>query len=310
MAKELKFLYESSVDKSVESKETEQRQEGGQTIEVTKTVKKVAPIKIAILKPQRRIYEEAEIYYAKQIAIFIKGGLLPYSLVAKRYANDGGALSEPEKLRLALLETEVQTLEGEFFALIGDKEDQSKARNELLVKINNKNSEINNIKNAYSDIFENTAEMKAKNKTMEWWTLHLSYIDEDGKGYVPIFGEGELDSKLNKYDEIDESENPFLNEAIRKLSYLISFWLAARATSTKIDFKSMDNLYTDTLTEYKVVEDKDPSLKVEDKTPEKDKVANSEPETPILTPAQIAAVTSTPPEKLITDLGPAIEAGT
>lgn len=267
MTKTPNFIYESTVKKQVESKETEKREEGGQTIEVTKTVKKVTPIKIAIAKPTRRIYEEAEIFYAKQIAIFIKEGLLPYSLVAKRYANDGGALSDPEKERLAKLKKDASELELTFFNFIADTNEAGiKTKNELLIKINNINSEISNIQNAYADIFENTAEMKARNKTLEWWTLILSYWDLDNAGYKPIFSDGNYEARLTAYDTIDEQNDPFVNECIRKLSYLTAFWSAARASTTAIDFASMDNLYTETLSEYKVEEEKLPEIKVEDKT--------------------------------------------
>jgi hypothetical protein len=263
--KDLKFLYETTVKKQVEEKVTETKEEGGQKIEISKTVKKAKPIKLAILKPQRKLYEGAEIFYAKQIADYIKAGLLPYSLVAKRYANDGGPLSEPEKERLEKLKKEAEELELQFFQLIGDGEKESKTRNELLIKINKINSEVGGIQNAYADIFENTAEMKSRNKTIEWWVLHLAYIDEDDKGFKPLFGEGDLTAKLSVYDDFSDNENDFYNEAIKKLSYLISFWFAARAGLTKIDFESMDTLYDESISSYSVEEDKPAEIKVEEK---------------------------------------------
>lgn len=259
MAKELRFLYETTVKKQVEEKVTETKEENGQKIEVTRTVKKTKPIKLAIAKPGRKLYEGADIFYAKQIADFIKAGLLPYSLVAKRYANDGGALSEPEKDKLKKLKDEVVELETSFFQLL-DKEEKTDDRNKLLTKINHINGEITNIQNAYSDIFDNTAEIKARNKSIEWWALYLSYIDEDGTGYKPVFGDGDYESRLDKYDDISDEENPFLEECIRKLSYLISFWFAARSALSKIDFESMDRLYNDTVTDYKTVEEETPRV--------------------------------------------------
>jgi hypothetical protein len=265
--KDLKFLYETTVKKQVEEKVTETKEEDGQKIEISKTVKKVKPTKLAVLKPQRKLYEGAEIFYAKQIADYIKAGLLPYSLVAKRYANDGGALSEPEKEKLEKLKKESEELELKFFELVGEGEKESKARNELLLRINKINTEVGGIQNAYADIYENTAEMKARNKTIEWWVLHLAYIDEDDKGYKPLFGDGDLNAKLVIYDDFSDNESEFYNECIKKLSYLISFWFAARAGLTKIDFESMDDLYNESITTYSVEEEKTPEIKIEDKTP-------------------------------------------
>jgi hypothetical protein len=263
--KDIKFLYESTVKKQVEEKVTETREENGEKIEVSRIVKKAKPIKIAIQKPNRKLYENAERFYAVQIADFIKAGLLPYSLVQKRYANDGGPLSEPEKEYLIKLKEEAAKLEHEYFTIVGEGKEFTDRRNELLIKINNINAEVSNIQNGYADIFENTAEMKARNKTIEWWVLNLSFIDEDGTGFKPLFGDGTHDDKLAKYDEFDEREDKFINECIRKLSYLISFWFAAKSNLSKIDFESMDRLYTDTLADYSVEEDK-VEMRVEDKT--------------------------------------------
>jgi hypothetical protein len=262
--KELKFLYESEVKKQVEEKVTVTEEQNGEKVEITRTIKKTKPVKVAILKPNRKLFEGAEKFYAIQIADFIRSGLLPYSLVAKRYANDGGPLSDPEKKHLQELKEKGKELETKYFEIVAEQDEAKiKERNELLVKINDVNAEIGNIQNAYSDIFENTAEVKARNKTIEWWVLNLAYINEDSSGYKPIFGEGDHETKLTKYDEIDEADDAFTNECIRKLSYLISFWFAAKSTLSKIDFESMDKLFSESLSNYKVEEDKT-DIKIEE----------------------------------------------
>jgi hypothetical protein len=265
--KELKFLYETTVLKQVEEKVTETKEDNGQKIEVTRSVRKAKPIKVAILKAGRKLFEGAERFYAIQIADNIRAGLLPYSLVAKRYANDGGPLSEPEKEKVEELKNQIKALEKEFFALIGTEANQIDRRSDLLVEINKLTVELNEIQNSYADIFENTAEMKARNKAMEWWALHLSYIDEDGKGYKPIFGDGDYAAKFIKYDELSESEDTFILEVIKKLSYLISFWFTTKSTLTNDDFKSMEKIYEDRYSTYKVEEDEVPIVKVEEPTP-------------------------------------------
>jgi hypothetical protein len=254
---ELKFLCEVPVLKQVEEKVTEIKEENGEKVEISKTVKKAKPVKVAILKPNRRLWEAAEIFYAKQIAFYIQQGLLPHSLVAKRYANDGGGLSEPEKQRIGELKTEVEKLQEDLYALIASKEEdkKEKTRDELLIKINNINHEINGIRNSYSEIFENTAEMKSRNKTVEWWVLNLSYINEDGT-FKPIFGDGNYDAKILKYDELEEKSDLFTIECIKKLSYLISFWFSSTINITAEDFESQSKFYDSNISDYKVEEDK------------------------------------------------------
>jgi hypothetical protein len=255
--KELKFIYETSIKKQVNETVKEQQTENGQTIEISRTVKKTKPVKAGILKPDRKLFKEAEMFYAKSLSEYLKKGLLPYSLVAKRYANDGGPLTDNERNRLKELREEARKLEAEFFATITDTDEQAqKKKNETLIKINAINAEVSNIQNAYSDIFDSTAEMKSRNDAIEWWALFLIYVDEDDKGYKPLFGEVEYEDRLKKLEEIEDTADPFYIEIIKRLSYLISFWFTARNTVTKIDFDTMEKLYLDTMSDYKVEEDK------------------------------------------------------
>lgn len=251
--KELKFLYETTIPRLVETSVDETREEDGQKIKITRIVKKANPIKTSILKPDRKLFKAAEMFYAKTLAEYLKAGLMPYSLVAKRYANDGGPLTEKEISRLKELRTESRTLEQEFFSMVGDTKEGKERRNELLVKINAINVEVAGIQNAYSDIFDSSAEMKSRNDTIEWWALFLIYVDEDGKGYKPVFAGETYDERTSKLEEYEDKEDPFFIELIKRMSYLISFWFTARDTVTSIDFGSMEKLWVDTESKYKVV---------------------------------------------------------
>ena len=252
--KPLKFLYETTLDKQVEESVVEIKEDNGEKIEIKRTIKKNKPIKLAIQKPDRKLFKGAEMFYAQTLSSYLKAGLLPYSLVAKRYANDGGPLTEREKLRLDELRTESRELEQEFFGVVGDDSTKQAKKNELLIKINSTNVEIGNIQNSYSDIFDSSAEIKSRNDTIEWWTLHLLYIDETSTGYTSIFGNGTYEDRIAKIEEIEDEANPFYIEAIKRLSYLISFWFSARDTVTQIDFNTMEKLYIDTMSSYKPVE--------------------------------------------------------
>lgn len=281
--KELKFLYETTLKRQADEKVTETREEGGEKVEITKTVKKAKPAKIAIIKPDRKLFKGAEMFYAKTLSEYLKAGLLPYSLVAKRYANDGGPLTEQEKNRLKVLRDEARKLEQEFFSTTGNDKEQSDKKNGLLVRINEINAEVSSIQNAYSDIFDSTAEMKSRNDTIEWWSLFLIYVDE-GAGYVPVFSDGTYDERITKLEDYEDKADPFYIEAIKRLSYLISFWFTARDTVTAIDFSTMEKLYVDTMSDYKVEESGD-EIKVEDKTPAPSPVPVPVADTPAATPA-------------------------
>ena len=264
--KEMKFIYETTIKKQVEESVIEKRQENGQEIEIKRTVKKAKPVKVAIVKPDRKMFKGAEMFYAKTLSEYLKAGLLPYSLVAKRYANDGGPLTEKEIASLKELREEARSLEKDFYSTTGTDESKKEQKNDLLVKINKINVEISQIQNAYSDIFDSTAEMKSRNDTIEWWSMYMMYWDEDGKGYKSVFGDGTYDDRISQLEEYEDKADPFIIETIRRLSYLISFWFTARDTVTQIDFSTMEKLFIATMSVYKV-EETGEDIKITDITP-------------------------------------------
>lgn len=265
MAQE-KWLYETTLDKVIEEKLPPTKEaQGGETVEITRTVRKIKPVKLALLQADRRIYKGAELFYAKTLAHYLKEGLLPYSLVAKRFANDGGSLSETDKQRIETFRKQLQELEKEFFGLLAETEKNNKdKKNDLLIKINDINTEITKIQNANVDIFESTAEVKSRNDTMEWWALYLIYIDEDGKGYKPLFGDGDYNSRYEKLEAFENQDDFFYGEVIKRLSFLVMFWFTAQNSVSKIDMKDMEKLYIDKHSDYKI--DVSESTKVEEKT--------------------------------------------
>ena len=112
-----KYLYETFVNKEIEEKIVEKRQENGAEVEVSKTVKTLKPVKLAILKPNRKKFKEAEIFYAQSLSSYLKKGLLPHSLVSKRYLNDGGPLSENAKKVVTVMRENYTSLQVEYFGM-------------------------------------------------------------------------------------------------------------------------------------------------------------------------------------------------
>jgi len=258
MEKVQKYIYESTVLKEIEEKVPETRIENGETIEVIKTVKKNKPFKIAVLKPDRKKYKEAEIFYAKRLSYFLKEGLLPHSLVSKRYLNDGGPLSEDEKRLMQSLRDTYVKLQEEYFAMKSPLTDfQTERRAAIIFELNEINKTIRDIQNNYSEIFSNTAEAKSRAETIEFWILNISLVDLDDKGYKPVFGEGDFDARMKTLDEIEEKSDPFMNEVIKKLSYFVSFWQTVGTEVKLYDFKSAEENYNLSVTEYAIKEEKE-----------------------------------------------------
>lgn len=253
--KKLKWLHEFEVLKTEKEKITEKDKNAeGEDIEITKTVDKKVSIKFAIRKPNRRMYEDADLFYGIKLSDGIKQGLMTKTLLSKRFINDGGTMSEAEKDDYASAYEELTDSENKIQRLqinlekLPEKEKSTKLREELKKALELRYS-LQNIENEQSSLFDQTAENRAKNKTILWWVLYLSYM-EKGDSFIPVFGEidSTYEEKIEKYDEYEDEDDLFWNESIRKLAYYISFWESGQVESEE-DFKSVDNMFSSSASE-------------------------------------------------------------
>ena len=244
-----KWLYTFTVNRKVDKKITEkQTGEKGEQIEITKTVKESAPISFSLKKPNRKLYDKAELFYGVKMSEGIKAGLLTRSLLAKRYDDDGGAFSESEKQKYSELYTLIYNKENEYQRLQVNLDNKDQDLKEslsesLLKELAALRRQLIEIENSQSNIFDQTAENRAKNQTIMWWVLNLSHWKEHGhEDAKPFFKGAEHDERLESYDEYEDSSDDFLNEAIRKLAFFVSFWYMGRVSSEE-DFKAVEKMY-------------------------------------------------------------------
>lgn len=250
-----KFLHEFSINKEIETDQIEtSKNEKGEEVRITKKQKKIEPVIFRLLKPNRRLFDEAELFYGIKLSEGIKAGLLTRSLLAKRYQNDGGSMSDSEKRRYTELYIELYRLENELQRLQVNleklsKDEQIEKMGIVLNDLSITKKELQQIENYQSTIFDQTAENRARNQTILWWVLNISYIKQEDK-FIPFFGEGDHDKKLSRYDEYEESEDFFEKEAMSKLAYFISLWYMGKANNAE-DFKNLELLFEQAKTENK-----------------------------------------------------------
>ena len=243
----MKKLFQFLVKKEVEEKiKDSQVNEKGETVTTETTQKVKVDKKVFLRKPSRSLYDDAELYYGVRLSEGIKAGLLTRALLAKRFLNDGGILSEQEKEKYTNLIsklTEIQTELNQEHRK-DKKEQNSQKINELNIDSEKIRTELVDLEVGQSALFDQTAENRARNKVILWWILNISYFeDEEGKSSLVFLGET-LAEKLNSYDQIDEQDNEFSNEVVRKLMYYVSFWYVGRAQSEE-DFKRLDEAEAD-----------------------------------------------------------------
>ena len=155
-------------------------------------------------------------------------------------------MSEPEKERYAEVYYQMlvkqEALEKLKLNLEGKtEEERTKQASVLMADLIELQEEIQTFESQQTSLFDQTAENRAKNMTIMWWVLNLAHR-KDGNDYVPVFGEGDYDSRLEVYDEIEEKSEAFWTEVVKKLAYFTTFWYTNGITSEE-EFKQVENMY-------------------------------------------------------------------
>jgi hypothetical protein len=205
---------------------------------------------------------------------------MPASLVAKRYIADGGPLSEDEKKNVHEVNVKIDELEKEYGALIADdvirgsslekkaltEEESGVLENKKFIILNDLTKlreTLNQYENTYESIYDNSAEAKARIRTLTWWSTQLSFVSPTlNKDYLPLFGEGDFQSKMERYDSIHQEEDTFLMEAAKIFTYFCSVYFASKGNIPEAEFKNIYKLYWG-MSEYKVYDDEKEALEKE-----------------------------------------------
>lgn len=243
-------LYEFEINREVTKKvEEKSTNDKGEEITITKDKIENEPVTFAIQKPNRRLFEAGELYYGVKLSEGIKAGLLTRALLAKRYQDDGGPMSEPEKKRYAELYYQLAYQQDllEKLKLNLDKkseEERNRAAADIMAEITFLQEELQEYELAQSSLFDQTAEKRAQNQTIMWWVLHLAY-QKDGENWNAVFGADddlEFDQMLDTYDEIEERNEPFWTEVIKKYAYFVTFWYT-NGLSEQSQFEEVEKMY-------------------------------------------------------------------
>jgi len=236
----MKKLFEFTLTKKVRETEKESStNESGEIVTTEKVVETEKQQIIFLRKPVRSLHDEAELYFGVKLSEGIKAGLLTRALLSKRFSNDGGVLSNDDKERYAdlylkLYETQTDI---ERHSLIEGEKDKGRVE-ELIQESADIRRELTDFEMAQSSLFEQTAENRARNKTILWWLLQLSHYEDEDGNRTPVFVGETFKDKLAKYDEFEESDDEFLDTLLQKLIYYVSFWYVGRV-STQEEFEKL-----------------------------------------------------------------------
>lgn len=233
----MKKLYQFEVPEMVTKKvEEKSKDEEGNEVTITKDSIESVQRSVFLRKPTRSLFDEAELYYGVTLSEGIKAGLLTRALLAKRFSNDGGVMSTPDKEEYADLYLKLFENQNSIERASAKKEkDRTTAEKEEMAELMKDNGvikrEIQEFEMAQASLFDQTAENRARNKTILWWVLNMSYYgDVEVKETIkPIFEGENFKQKLASYDVIEEDGTEFQEDVLKKLVYYVSYWYVGQA---------------------------------------------------------------------------------
>jgi hypothetical protein len=95
------------------------------------------------------------------------------------------------------------------------------------------------LETTYQSLFDNTADVKAQNKVIQWYILNLTYIREEADDEPsPFFAGDTFKEKLEKFYEFEDSEDEFYQQIISKVSPIMTLWFF-QGLSTKDEIDEM-----------------------------------------------------------------------
>ena len=267
-----KWLYKLVANKTETKTETKKAKDSdGKEVTATTSETVEKPVTIAIAKPRRRLYEDADLFYAVKLSEGIKAGLLTRHLIAKRYDNDGGLFSDEEREEYAtLILIKNQKIKDYQLLAVGDEEKEKveKSKAKILKELTTIEREIQNFEEERSSLFDRTADVRAENQLVMWWVFSLAHFsdkqDAKDEDFEPVFGLGGFEEKLSVYDTFFDEEDDFWLPISKKLAFLTSFWHNGSISDEK-SFQEVEKLYDDSLK--KEIEDSEAIAK---KSPEEE----------------------------------------
>jgi hypothetical protein len=203
--------------------------------------------KYGILKPNRKLREDGELFFASEVSRFAKSGVLPKAAWNTILSNGGGSVSESDREEYGKLLLEYRDKSFEIQSLLlkstENRTAEEKVRfDQITVDLEEIRKKIQSFEASQINIFENTAEAKARNRTILWWVTNLAFKADDKGEFLPVFDGKNFEEKLDKYDAIEEAkdENKDLLEVVRKFTYLITLWFLGNIEKEE-DFKALDD---------------------------------------------------------------------
>jgi hypothetical protein len=239
-----KELYSFSLDeeKEVEKTHTRKNKKTGEETTVTKKVKETVPVQVRIKRPSRRELEEAELEYSVEMSRCVKRGILTKAMLYKKYSDTGGVWSEEDAKDYGKLYKEIFDIQNDYARLetIDKKTKKQKEKVEdLKTRLAEKRRQIVDAESAMHSLFDHTADVKAQNRLLLWYTLMLTHIqgEEEDDPFTYFKGES-FEEKMEDYYLKEDGPTDFYSALVQKVTTILAFWFFNQA-STPEEFNKL-----------------------------------------------------------------------
>jgi len=232
-----KELYSFTIEEEKEVEKTSKRKnkKTGEETTVTKKVKQKVPIQISIKRPSRRELEEAELEYSVEMSRCVKKGILTKAMLYKKYSDTGGVWTEDEAKDYGVLYKETFEIQNKYVRLetIEKKTDaQLKELDQLKTDLAEIRRKLVDAETSMESLFNHTADNKAQNRLLLWYTLMLTNIKADADGeFAPYFKGKDFDEKIDDYYEKEDEASAFYSDVVKKVTTVLAFWFFNQASS-------------------------------------------------------------------------------
>jgi hypothetical protein len=192
-----------------------------------------------LLRPTRRQREASEEAYAIEYGNSVRKGILTRGMVSKKYLDSGGTMSEEDAKALSGMYHKLKTLVDEQVRLNQKKTPTKKDKERLKAleeEMVSQRKEIAEVETQSNYLFTQTAETRAQQAAIRWFTLNLLREVVDGERVVFFDGET-YDDKVDQYYEREEAEdNGLYLDIMDQAGTIMSLWyFSGGASSEEID---------------------------------------------------------------------------
>lgn len=225
-------LYEFTVAEKSEKEVQKIKVIDGQETKVLEKEITETPVKILFKKPGRRDDEEGDLFYSKKMHEFMKAGILTRAMMANKYKDTGGFVSEATAKEYGETVLHYIELEKEIALLKATKKQTAKQKE----KVENLEKEfaatqkkIIDLQTYQDSLVKESADDKAQDERLRWYALNFFYVQKDEEDEPEPYFKGETyEEKLNSYYELEDEMSDLHKQIAPKIGTAVAVYFYRR----------------------------------------------------------------------------------